>query len=190
MLLAMRLSSCALIVILSAAPVLAQTGSFQPALLQRPDVRTAIQSVDDRATAIVDEWIRLTEIPAPSKKEQARAQYVRTELEKLGLADVRVDDMSNVSAVRKGSGGGPAVVFCAHLDTVFPEGTDLKVKRDGDILRAPGIGEDTSNLTAVLEMFRALDRGKVQTRGDLIFLGSVQEEHGLLGARHWLEGSG
>ncbi len=76
------------------------------------------------------------------------------------------------------------------MDTVFPEGTDLKVKRDGDILRAPGIGDDTSNLMATLEMFRALNRGGVKTKGDLIFLASVQEEIGLLGAKHWLETSG
>ncbi len=168
----------------------AQTSWFEPALLERPDVKRAMQSVDDRAAAIVDEWIRLVEIPAPSRKEQARAQYIKGEMEKIGLADIRVDDMSNVSGVRKGTGGGPTVVFAAHLDTVFPEGTDLKVKREGDILRAPGIGDDTSNLMAVLEMFRALNRGDVRTKGDLVFLASVQEEVGLLGAKHWLDASG
>jgi len=146
--------------------------------------------VDERSSAIVDEWIRLVEIPAPSRKEQARAQYIRAEMEKLGLSDIRVDDMSNVSGVRKGTGGGPTVVFAAHMDTVFPEGTDLKVKREGDILRAPGIGDDTSNLMAVLEMFRALNRAGIQTKGNLVFLASVQEEVGLLGAKHWLETSG
>ena len=159
-------------------------------MLDRPDLKKALQSVDDRSQAIVDEWIRLVEIPAPSRKEQARAQYIRAEMEKLGLADVRVDDLSNVSGVRKGTGGGPTVVFAAHMDTVFPEGTDLKVKREGDVLRAPGIGDDTSNLMALLEMFRALDRGGVRTKGDLVFLASVQEELGLLGAKHWLETSG
>jgi len=178
------------IVLLIAAPAVAQTNWFQPQLLERPDVKRALQSVDDRSSAIVDEWIRLVEIPAPSRKEQARAHYIRAEMEKLELSDIRVDDMSNVSGVRKGTGGGPTVVFAAHMDTVFPEGTDLKVKREGDILRAPGIGDDTSNLMAVLEMFRALNRAGVQTKGDLIFLASVQEEIGLLGAKHWLETSG
>jgi tripeptide aminopeptidase len=162
--------------ILSAAPVGAQTGWFQ--------------SVDDRAAGIVEEWIRLVEIPAPSGKEQARAQYIRTEMQKIGLTDVRTDDLSNVSGVRKGTGGGATVVFAAHTDTVFPEGTDLTVKREGDILRAPGMGDDAANLMATLEMFRALSRGGVQTKGDLIFLASVQEEVGLLGAKHWLETSG
>src|SRR5579863_1802178 len=169
----MRLTAIAFGVLLTlAAPARAQNGWFQPALLERPDVKKAMQSVDDRSTAIVDEWIHLVEIPAPSRQERARAQYVRAEMEKLGLSDIRVDDMSNVSGVRKGTGGGPTVVFAAHTDTVFPDGTDLKVKREGDILRAPGIGDDTSNVMAVLEMFRALDRGGVRTRGDLIFLAS------------------
>jgi tripeptide aminopeptidase len=178
------------VLLLSTLPLGAQTGWFQPSLLEKPEVHKALQSVDGRAGAIVDEWIRLVETPSPSGKEQVRASYIRAEMEKLGLSDIRTDDIFNVSGVRKGTGGGPTVVFAAHMDTVFPTGTDVKVKREGDILRAPGIGDDTSNLMAVLEMFRALNRGGVQTKGDLIFLASVQEELGLLGAKHWLETSG
>jgi acetylornithine deacetylase/succinyl-diaminopimelate desuccinylase-like protein len=168
----------------------AQSNWFRPAILQEPAVAKAVQSVDERSSAIVDEWVRLVEIPAPSGKEQARAQYIRAEMEKLGLAEIRMDDMFNVSGVRKGTGGGPTVVFAAHTDTVFPEGTPIHVRREGDTLTAPGIGDDTSNLMATLEMFRALNRGGVRTKGDLIFLASVQEEVGLLGAKHWLESSG
>jgi acetylornithine deacetylase/succinyl-diaminopimelate desuccinylase-like protein len=186
----MRATLLALALLTSAPNLFAQANWFQPALLERPDVKQALASIDDRATAIVNEWTKLVEIPAPSKKEQARAAYIKAEMEKLGLAEVKVDDMSNVSGVRKGTGGGPTVVFCAHMDTVFPEGTDVTVKREGDTLRAPGVGDDTSNLMAVLEMFRALDRGGVKTKGDLVFLASVQEELGLLGAKHWLETSG
>ena len=179
------------VVLLLIAPYLyAQTGRFQPSLLQKPELQKAFQSVDDRAAVIVDEWIHLVEIPAPSGKEQARAKYIRAEMEKLGLSDIKTDDIFNVSGVRKGSGGGPTVVFAAHTDTVFPDGTDVKVKREGDVLRAPGVGDDTSNLMAVLEMFRALNRAGIRTKGDLIFLASVQEELGLLGAKHWLETSG
>ncbi|MEO8371307.1 MAG: M20/M25/M40 family metallo-hydrolase [Candidatus Solibacter sp.] len=175
---------------LAVATLYAQGGWFQPALLERADVGKALKSVDDRAAEIVEEWIRLVEIPAPSGKEQARAKYIQAEMQKLGLTEIRTDDLFNVSGVRKGSGGGPTVVFAAHMDTVFPEGTPIKVKREGNILRAPGIGDDTSNLMATLEMFRALNRGGVQTKGDLIFLASVQEEVGLVGAKHWLETSG
>ena len=183
------LKSTVVVWLLAVTPAAAQ-GWFQPSLLDRPDVRTALQSVDDRTAAIVDEWIKLTEMPAPTGQEQARAAYIRAEMQQLGLSDIRTDDISNVSGVRKGTGGGPTVVFAAHTDTVFPKDTDLRVKRDGDILRAPGIGDDTGNLMATLEMFRALKRGGVQTKGDLIFLASVQEEAGLLGAKHWLEKSG
>src|SRR5580704_16898501 len=135
--------------LLSACPLSAQTW-FQPSLLDQPEMKKALQSVDARATDIVAEWIRLVEIPAPSGKEQVRARYLRAEMEKLGLSEIKTDDMLNVSGVRKGTGGGPTVVFAAHTDTVFPEGTDLKVKREGDILRAPGVGDDTSNLMATL----------------------------------------
>jgi tripeptide aminopeptidase len=173
------------------APLLAaQNNWFQPGIVKEPAVAKALQSIDDRSSAIVEEWIRLVEIPAPSGKEQARAEYIRAEMQKLGLADVRMDDMLNVSGVRKGTGGGPTVVFAAHTDSVFPEGTPIHVRREGDTLTAPGVGDDAANLMATLEMFRALDRGGVSTKGDLVFLASSQEEVGLLGAKHWLETSG
>jgi tripeptide aminopeptidase len=178
------------LLLLGGFPLCGQNRWFEPSQVEKPEVRAALKSVDDRAAEIVDEWIRLVEIPAPSGKEQARAKYIRTEMEKLGLSEIRTDDMFNVSGVRKGTGGGPTVVLAAHLDTVFPEGTDVKVKREGDILRAPGVGDDTSNLMATLETFRALNRAGIKTKGDLIFLASVQEELGLLGAKHWLETSG
>jgi tripeptide aminopeptidase len=185
----MRLFRAGVLLVLAAAALAAQN-RFDPALLQQPSVKRAIDSIEPRASAIVDEWIRLVETPSPSTKEQARAHYIEGEMRKLGLAEIKVDDMLNVSGVRKGTGGGPSVAFAAHTDTVFPEGTDVKVRRDGKTLRAPGAGDDTSNLMAVLEMFRALDRGGVKTKGDLIFLASTQEELGLLGAKHWLETSG
>ena len=172
------------------ATVLPAQNWFQPAMLKEPTVANALRSVDDRSSAIIDEWVHLVEIPAPSHKEQARAEYIRAEMEQLGLTNIRVDDIFNVSGVRKGTGGGPSVVFAAHTDTVFPEGTPVHVRREGDTLTAPGVGDDTSNLMATLEMFRALNRGGVSTKGDLIFLASVQEELGLLGAKHWLESSG
>jgi acetylornithine deacetylase/succinyl-diaminopimelate desuccinylase-like protein len=183
-------NAAVVLALLSTSILQAQSNWFEPSLLAKPEMKKALQSVDERATGIVDEWIRLVEIPAPSKKEQARAKYIRGEMEKLGLTEIKTDDFFNVSGVRKGTGGGPTVVFDAHTDTVFPEGTDLKVKREGDILRAPGVGDDTSNLMAVLEMFRALNRGGIKTKGDLIFLAPVQEEIGLLGTKHWLETSG
>jgi tripeptide aminopeptidase len=168
----------------------AQTTWFVPAMLERPAVKAALDSVSGRETELIEEWVRLTETSSPKGKEQARARWVRSELEKLRLSEIRTDEIGNVSAVRKGTGGGRSVVFAAHMDTVFPETTPLKVQREGNTLRAPGIGDDTGNLVATLEMFRALDRSGVKTQGDLIFLASVQEEGGLLGMRHWMAKSG
>jgi acetylornithine deacetylase/succinyl-diaminopimelate desuccinylase-like protein len=159
---------------------------FSAATVANPQVKAALAAVEAREKEMVEEWVRLTEIPAPSGQEQERAAYVKAELEALQLSDVRVDEVGNVSGVRKGVGGGPAVVFAAHMDTVFPRETKLTVRRDGTTLRAPGVGDDTSNLTAMLEMFRALDRAGVQTKGDLIFLATVQEETRLQGMKHWL----
>ena len=178
------------LLLVAALPLCAQDSWFQPSVLEKPEVRKALQSVDGRATEIVEEWIRLTEMPAPTGKEQTRAKYIRSEMEKLRLSEIRTDDMINVSGIRKGTGGGPTVVFAAHMDTVFPDGTDLTVKRDGDILRGPGVGDDTANLIAILELFRALERGGLKTKGDLIFLASAQEEIGGVGAKHWLDTSG
>ena len=149
-------------------------------------VQQAFKHVESREEAMVGEWIRLTEIPSPSGKEQERGQYIRHELERLKLSDVRTDEVGNVSGVRKGSGGGPVIVFCAHMDTVFPSSTPLKVKREGKLLKAPGIGDDTGNLAAMLELFRALDKAQIKTKADLVFLATTQEETRLQGAKHWL----
>ena len=184
----MRRISLVLLLLLPAIPLHAQTNWFSPAQLKRPEMRKAMESLNE--PAIVDEWIRLTQIPSPSGKEQPRAEYVRAELEKLGLTDIRTDEMFNVSGVRKGTGGGPTVAFAAHLDTVFPATADVTVKRDGNTLRAPGIGDDTANVVAMLEAFRAFNRAGLKTKGDLIFVATTQEEVGLKGAKYWLTHSG
>ena len=94
------LKSTVILWLLAVTASAAQSGWFQPSLLERPDVRTALQSVDDRTAGIVDEWIKLTEMPAPTGQEQARAAYIRAEMQQLGLSDIRTDDISNVSGVR------------------------------------------------------------------------------------------
>ena len=160
--------------LLSDAPLAAQGSRFQPALLERPDVQAAMQSVDARATAIVDEWIKLVEIPAPSNKEQARAEYIRAEMQKLGLTDIRTDDMRTSAACAKAPAADRRSCLPRTWTPCSRKGRTVKVKREGDILRAPGIGDDTSNLMATLEMFRALKRGERadQGRSDLPRVGA------------------
>jgi len=159
---------------------------FSTALAADTRVQSAFHSIETREDNIVNEWIHLAEIPAPSGKEQERGHYIRRELEKLKLQNVHTDEVGNVSGIRRGLGGGPTIVFCAHMDTVFPAATILKVKREGKLLKGPGIGDDTGNLAALLELFRTLDRAQIRTKGDLVFLASTQEETRLTGARYWL----
>ena len=98
----------------------------------------------------VKELIALTEIPAPPFKEERRAAAYLAMLQQHGLSDVERDQEGNVMAVRRGTGGGPMLAVLAHLDTVFPEGTDVKVRREGTRLMAPGIGDDTRALALML----------------------------------------
>jgi acetylornithine deacetylase/succinyl-diaminopimelate desuccinylase-like protein len=96
--------------------------------------------------------------------------------EKLGLENVRTDEVGNVLGERPGRAARPHLVFSAHLDTVFPEGTDVRVKRDGTRFRGPGIGDDCRGLAVLVGVIRALDDGKVETPGPITFLADVGEE--------------
>jgi acetylornithine deacetylase/succinyl-diaminopimelate desuccinylase-like protein len=171
-------------------PALAQPSfptKFTPAISERADVKQALAFIDAHFDEQVAEWIQLTEVPAPSGHEAARAAYVKAELEKAGLT-AKIDASGNVEARRKGTGGGPTVVFAAHMDTVFPVGTDVHVTRKADnTLHAPGIGDNTGSVVNMLQVIRAMKAANMTTRGDIIFLATVQEEVGLKGMYQWLE---
>ncbi len=177
------------VVVAAALPSASQTNfptRLTEAIVQRAEVREAIAFVDRNFDQQVAEWIRLTEVPAPSGQEAARAAYVRTELEKLGFT-VTTDSMGNVTARRTGTGGGPTLVFAAHLDTVFPLGTDITVKRHPDgTLHAPGVFDNTASVINMLQAVRAMEAAKLRTRGDVLFVATVQEEIGLKGMYHWM----
>lgn len=158
---------------------------FTSALAERPDIKRALGFLETNFPAQVREWTRIAEMQGKSEHEQERGRYVRAQMEKQGLA-VTVDSIGNVIGVRKGTGGGPTVVFAAHMDIVHPLGTDLRVRRDGDTLRAPGIFDNSASVANMLAMIRALDAAKVKTKGDLIFIGTTQEELGLHGMEYWL----
>ena len=124
----------------------------------------------------VRELIALTEIPAPPFKEERRARAYLTMLEQHGLTDVERDEEGNVMGVRRGTGGGPMLAVLAHLDTVFPEGTSVKVRREGTRLLAPGVGDDTRGLALMLSIIRAMNAAPFTTRADILFVGNVGEE--------------
>ncbi len=154
------------------------------AIQDDPRVKAAFDFIDKDRDAILREWIAITEINAPSKQEQERARYIESLLRKHKL-DIRYDEVGNLIATRKGTGGGPVAVFDAHLDTVFKPGLKIKATvRDGRVY-APGVGDDTRNIEALLATIRALDAAKIKTKGDIVFLFTVDEEEEMTGAEHY-----
>ena len=123
-----------------------------------------------------DELIELTEIPAPPFKEQARAARFAEMLREAGLTDVVIDEVGNVVGRRPGTGGTRVVGYSAHLDTVFPEETDVTVRFDDDKMYAPGIGDNTRGLIVVLAVLRAMQHAGIATNADILFIGNVGEE--------------
>ena len=153
------------------------------AIQDDPQVKAANAYIDKNHDSILREWIAITEINAPSKHEQERAKYIEGLLRKYRLQEIRYDSAGNLIAVRKGTGGGPRTVFDAHMDTVFQPGLKIKATvRDGRVY-APGIGDDTRNIEALLATIRALDAAKIKTKGDLIFVFTTDEEAGMSGAK-------
>lgn len=152
-------------------------------------VRQALEYAARTEPQTIEDQIALCEIPAPPFKEAERAEEYRRRFEALGLQNVRIDAEGNVLGERPGDPGEPVVVLAGHLDTVFPEGTDVSVTREGSILRGPGIGDDCRGLAVVLSVARTLTESPVPTRGTLIFVGNVGEEGegNLRGVRHLFE---
>src|SRR4051795_1672635 len=146
------------------------------AILANPKVVKALDDIkadDDRALA---EQKRITEIPAPPYKEKVRGAYYLKRLVELGFKDASIDAEGNVIALRKGSGGGPKLVVSAHLDTVFPEGTDVTVKEKDGVILAPGIGDDSRGLAALLSLIKCINANELTMVGDVMFVGTVGEE--------------
>src|SRR5574341_1334069 len=156
-------------------------------LAERPDVKAANDYIDRNRDAILREWIAITEINAPTGHEQPRAKFIESVLRKYHLEEVRYDAAGNLIAVRKGAGGGSRIVFDAHLDTVFQPGLRIKATvRDGKVY-APGIGDDTRNIEALLATIRALQSANIKTKGDLIFVFTVEEETSFKGVKAFVE---
>jgi acetylornithine deacetylase/succinyl-diaminopimelate desuccinylase-like protein len=126
------------------------------------------------------------EVFARTYREVARGAYVKAVFEQEGLK-VSVDSIGNVTGVRKGTGGGPTIVIAAHTDIVFPPETNTKVRRSGDTLFAPGVGDNTASVANMLSTLRVMNATKFTSKGDIIFIGTVQEELGLKGMEYWMQ---
>lgn len=172
----LRLVALALL-IGTATPAVAQTDAGVAAIAKSRGYSAALANLDQGYDRFVEELVELTEIPAPPFKEAARARAYADKFRALGLTDVAIDAEGNVTGIRPGTDPkAKLVAFTAHLDTVFPEGTAVKVRREGTKFHAPGIGDDTRGLAALLAYVRALDAAKVRTRSPILFVGTVGEE--------------
>lgn len=147
------------------------------------EARARLASDDERLLRC---QIALTEIPAPTGAEGERGAFVAQRFAAMGLADIRTDDVGNVVARREGSESIAPVLVCAHLDTVFPEGTPVAVLRDGRQLAGPGIVDNSRGLAAMLALAEAIDGRRLRTRRPIVFAATVGEEGAgdLRGVKH------
>ena len=143
-------------------------------ILARADVKAAMTAIQASDAHFVDEQVRLCEIASPPFHEDKRAAEVARLFKAAGLQNVRMDKAGNVLGERPGAAAHPHLVMAAHLDTVFPEGTDVHVTRTGNVLKGPGIGDDCRGLAAVLQVVHAMNEAHLKTKG----VGDVCGEHG------------
>ena len=163
-----------------------KTNSHVASLMASEAYRRLVDTLAAEHERTVEDIVTLTQIPSPPFQEAERARAYEAMLRAHGLEDVEMDEVGNVMGIRPGTGNGPMIVVAAHLDTVFPAGTDVTVRREGTKLFAPGVGDDTRSLAVLLAYMRALDAAGIRTQSDILFVGDVGEEGlgDLRGIRH------
>jgi tripeptide aminopeptidase len=166
----------AFLIVTSVARVAFAQSAAPRDLLKDPSVAAAVAAVKSSEAETIADQIRFCEIPAPSFKEEARGRELQRVFQQIGLANVRVDNVGNVLGDYAGASARPRLVVAAHLDTVFPEGTDVRVKRDGAILRGPGIGDDCRGLAVLVTMVKAMKASSIRPKGTITFVANVGEE--------------
>lgn len=156
-----------------------QIKTFEPVI-------KAVAAAKDEEERTLKDQVEITEIEAAPFHEEDRAKDFAQRLKDLGLTNVRIDQEGNVIGVRPGTGNGPRLALGAHLDTVFPMGTNVKVRREGNKFYAPGISDDARGLAVILEVLRTLQEQKIETVGDILFTATVGEEGNgdLRGSKH------
>lgn len=145
-------------------------------LAAEASVRRANRFFTEHADEITGEHAAICEIPAPPFGEGERARWFLQRFRDCGLREVEIDGEGNCLGLRRGRELHPLLVVSAHLDTVFPEGTNVTVRREGSRLLAPGIADDGCGLAALLALVRALDAAAIETNGSLLFVATVGEE--------------
>ena len=161
-------------------------------LVKNKKVKAAFEHIVSLETKTLERHIALTEIEAPPFKEEKRATVFAEYYRDLGMDSVWIDSEGNVLGLLLGSEGKQTVALDAHLDTVFPEGTNVKVRIENDTLYAPGIGDDTRGLSMLLTILETIKTNNIQPKDNLLFVGSVGEEGlgDLRGVKHLFRENG
>ena len=145
-------------------------------LTRNKKVKKAFNYIIDIEEKTNKNLIELTEIEAPPFKEEKRAKEFAKRLQLAGLENVWIDSIGNVIGFLKGSIGDKNIAINAHIDTVFPEGTDVRVQVRNDTLYAPGIGDDTRGLAMLLTIAETIKMNNIVPVNNIIFIGTVGEE--------------
>lgn len=160
-------------------------------LIANESVQKALAVAKEEAPRALAEQIAIAQIPSPTFEESRRAEEIARLLREYGLTDVVIDPSGNVVGRRPGRGAGPVVAIAAHTDTVFPMETDVTVRSEGNLHYGPGIGDNASGLRSMLQVLRMLEAAKIETAGDILFVGTVGEEGNgdIRGAKSLFDGS-
>ena len=170
-----RVAVCAILFVM---PIRSSVAPLSPrqdrsiSLADQPQVRAALEWLDKDLNWVTEQQVRLTEIPAPSFQEEKRAEAVKALLAAEGLS-LRVDKMGNVIGELRGAREDEVVLLTAHLDTVFPAGTDVQVRREGERLMAPGISDNGTGLAGMLAVVRAIHAAKIKPERTILFAANV-----------------
>jgi tripeptide aminopeptidase len=165
---------CCMLLLMATLSARAAEDSIEK-LAQDPRCARALDWIDRNVSWSTEQQIRITEIPAPEMAEGRRAEYVKKILEGAGWR-TSIDRTGNVIAEKAGSDRNSVVLLAAHLDTVFPPGTDVHVKRDGDRLEAPGISDNSAGLSAIVTLARAMAESRISTTKTIVLAADVGEE--------------
>ncbi len=162
---------------------------FKPEIASSPQAQKIFSFIEKNREAIIEEWIYLTEIPAPSGHEEKRAKYIEAQFKAAGLDEAYIDEFGNAVGIWRGTSQGKNIIFAPHMDTVFQEVWEIKVIREENLLKAPGIGDDTSSCINLLWSIRALKNAGFKPKNNYYFVATVGEEIGFRGMRLFLDNS-
>ena len=152
-------------------------------------VQKALNFAFEDHDAIVEKQCELALIPAPTGNEAAKAARMLEMFKEEGLEDCHIDEFGNCVGIRKGTGGGKAVIIEGHMDTVFPMDTKLEIIKEDGWIKCPGITDDTRGCAVVISVVRALNAAGIQTKGDIHVVGTVKEEGtgALMGMKYYCD---